>query len=75
MTPTERAIERAIIEAAHRVLTRRAAALRDRAGRSTSSIEHEGRAITIVSPEATVALGTAALFEECAAEIKAVSHA
>lgn len=62
--------EQAIAAGACRALTKRAAVLRERAGKLVSSTtDSRGRSVAVVEPEATVMLGTAALFEECAAEI------
>ena len=66
-------LEAAMIEGATRALTRRAADLRKTAAGHTYKIEHEGHDVLISEPEATIALGTARLLDEAAADIAALT--
>lgn len=63
-------IEAAFAEGASRALLKRADRLRETAARlSTTTTDNAGRTVTIADPEAVTALGTARLFEECAADL------
>jgi hypothetical protein len=65
-------LERAMIEGATRVLNRRAAALRKVAADHTFKVEHNGHDVLVAEPEATIALGTARLLDEAAADVAAL---
>lgn len=68
-------IERAILDAATRVLARRATALRDKAAGLTSTIpDRDGRDVPVVDPRACIAIGTAALLDAIAADLETVSQ-
>lgn len=69
MTITD--IEAAIAEGARRALTERATRLRETTARlTTTAQDNAGRTVTIADPEAITALGTARLFEACAADLQ-----
>ena len=64
------AITTAMTGAVRRVLTGRAVALRSAAARQeTITLDGRGRLVTIGTPEGVVLRGTAALFDEIAAEL------
>ena len=71
-TAAETALALAFAEGINRALTKRADALRKAAAGETTTILHQGRAVRIYDPKAVVALDTAILFEECAAEVLAM---
>ena len=69
MVPTE--IEAAFAEGARRALSRRAAPLRRTAAAlTTTTTDAAGKPVRIMDPEGVTALGTARLFEECAAVLQ-----
>ena len=71
-TTAETALAFAFAEGTRRALTKRADALRKAASSETTTLIHGGRAVRIYDPKAVVALDTAILFEECAAEVLAM---